>query len=289
MNSAGNITTLDHIGMIIRDLNACEDIFKRLGFQVTPRSRLHKPDPATGNKVPSGTSNHHLTFHQGYVEIASVTDPSGGNMLLEYLDRYEGIHILAFGTGSADDARAQIEDTGISVAAPETWGREIHFGRKGVASVKWFVIPEDLAHEGLVVVVEHLNPEMIRSPEILDHPNGALALKELICCVDNVSETCTRYQQILGIKDQAAGEARSFQLAEGRILFLDKKGLHSIYPGIRIPHVPCLFGFTAKVKDIRHAESCLTNNGVQHSKIQDGSFWVGPQETFGALLQFEQA
>jgi len=67
---------LDHIGVAITELERGRQAFDRLGFKRTPRS-IHRGSPTPGAPVvPFGSGNHCAMFHEGYLEVVGLVDPT---------------------------------------------------------------------------------------------------------------------------------------------------------------------------------------------------------------------
>ena len=91
---------LDHVGYIVRDLDASAELVRQLGFVLTARADHTRTD-AQGRSVPAGSSQHSIMLHSGYVELMQITDPHAGHQLASAPLQRHGLHILAFGTGDA--------------------------------------------------------------------------------------------------------------------------------------------------------------------------------------------
>jgi catechol 2,3-dioxygenase-like lactoylglutathione lyase family enzyme len=93
-------TTIDHVGLVGRDIHKMVAAFRGLGFTVTEPAQLTQPDPE-GNPVPLGQLSAHVIFPDTYLELTAVEHPGQGNHLDKWLARHEGLHILAFRAANA--------------------------------------------------------------------------------------------------------------------------------------------------------------------------------------------
>ena len=64
---------LDHVALVVPDLDAAAASYRRLGFRLTAKSS-HKGALPSGEIGPWGTGNYCAMFEQGYFEILGITD-----------------------------------------------------------------------------------------------------------------------------------------------------------------------------------------------------------------------
>ena len=100
--------SLDHVGFMVRDLDAGEKRWRDLGFQLAARSPQMGATPDGAVMAPWATANHCAMFERGYLELIGITDPTKHNPWTAFLDRFEGIHITAFRCPGADAAYAAL-------------------------------------------------------------------------------------------------------------------------------------------------------------------------------------
>ena len=97
-----NALNLDHVGIAVHDLDAAAEQFRRLGFQLTPRGYHTLPAKADGERPRVGSGNNCAMLERGYIELIGIVDPSYLGRLRDDLARYEGLHIVAFGTRDSE-------------------------------------------------------------------------------------------------------------------------------------------------------------------------------------------
>ena len=79
---------LDHTGVAVRDLDIGQAAYRKLGFNLTPRS-FHSGSRTAGGPVEKwGSGNHCAMFENGYLEIIGITDPNLYSSTQAYLERY---------------------------------------------------------------------------------------------------------------------------------------------------------------------------------------------------------
>ncbi len=75
---------------MVRDLDAGEARWRKLGFQLAPRSPQMGATPDGAVMAPWASSNHCVMFARGYLELIGITDPARHNPWAAFLDRFEG-------------------------------------------------------------------------------------------------------------------------------------------------------------------------------------------------------
>ncbi|MEQ8248949.1 MAG: VOC family protein [Alphaproteobacteria bacterium] len=278
------ITGIDHLGIVGADMAANQAAYERLGFTVTEPRPLMGKDPQ-GNDIELGQHSQHFVFGSTYVELTGIVAPKKGSHVEAFLKRYEGLHILCLAAADADAAGASLRQQGI--AAPEVMdsARFVYYGKTGTARFRWFPLPQDAAPEGLICVVEHVNPELVFQDVVMNHANGALAVVEAIVCSETPDAACATYQKILEVPPTDARFGRALDCGEARLTVLDPAGLAARYPGTVPPALPSLPAFAVGVADLAHTAQHLRSAGVPFVEETD-RLWVAPDYGGGAVVEF---
>jgi catechol 2,3-dioxygenase-like lactoylglutathione lyase family enzyme len=159
---------LDHVGLVVDDLEAEIARWRALGFLVSEPTPLLGGDPP----APLGQSSAHVVFENGYVELSSPVAGSG-NHLEPFLARGEGAHIVVLSARSVDAAWTAVARRAPGVAPPRDAARKIFIGADiAVARFRWFPLSADMLPGALWAVVEHRTPELVFHPSLRAHPNG---------------------------------------------------------------------------------------------------------------------
>lgn len=168
---------LDHVGFIVDDLEEARALFAALGFTLTPRAD-HTRRNAAGEVIPAGSSQHSAMFDDGYIELMQITDPDAGHQLTPAMRERFGLHVVAFGTSDAPACHAARQQAGLSVGAVMDWSRPVKTAeREGMARFHYFDSPWTRGDPAYLCWVHHMTPDLIRSPSLLKHANGATALR----------------------------------------------------------------------------------------------------------------
>ena len=166
------LTRLDHLVILVRDLDRAVRGYEELGFAVTPG----------GEHADGLTRNALIPFKDGsYLELVAFVDPedlrdnvwgwrrflSSGGGLIDYC-------------AASDDLAADVSRLGerdFAVDGPADGGRRLPDGRE----IRWLIAR--IRQEGrlLPFLIEDLTPRELRVPggSSAEHPNGALGIRNL--------------------------------------------------------------------------------------------------------------
>jgi len=172
------MVTLDHVGFIVPDLNACATLISDLGFTLTARAEHMRTLPS-GETVSAGSAQRSVMLAQGYVEFMEVFDPAAGHMLAAAGSDRFGLHILALATPDALASHADALRGGAAVGPVMDWSRPLDpSGAGDVARFRFFGATDWTPDApSYLCWVQHLTPELLRPAALVQHANGALALE----------------------------------------------------------------------------------------------------------------
>lgn len=174
--AVNQITGLDHVGFIVRDLETTCGLLERLGFRLTARADHTRTD-SHGKTVSAGSSQRSVMFHRGYIEIMQITDPTAGHQLTPATSVRHGLHVIALGTNAATACHAACVRRGVAVGALLNWSRPIREGRvSGLARFCYFDSLWDPHDPSYICWVQHMTPGLTRPDGLMDHANRAQAL-----------------------------------------------------------------------------------------------------------------
>lgn len=114
--SSLNLKGLDHIRILVHDLEAAKDIYRDLlGFLVPPRGQkgIH----------PLGTENSVIRFYDGfYLELLAINDSVTAAVrrpeMMRFLQHSEGGHSVLLNVASAQETSDTLRAQGFTVSAP---------------------------------------------------------------------------------------------------------------------------------------------------------------------------
>ena len=279
---------LDHVGIAVADLDTAAAKFRRLGFQLTPRGYHTLPPPAPGAERPRvGTGNHCAMLRRGYLELIGVTDPVYRGRLSADIARYEGLHVIAFGTKDAAVAASALRGGGFEVTGPRTLERPIDEGGKTqVARFEIVDFPEGSLPEGHFFAIRHLTPDLLWKRPLLDHSNGVVNLETLTIAVADPADFARRIGSILSVAP-VAREGFVLALKAGRLHIVDGRWIAANLPG-KTPDLPYIAGIGLSVTDVDKTANLLAQNGVGYQR-KPGAVTVSPAHACGAFIEFLSA
>ena len=164
--SAGRI--IDHVVILVADLDAARDALAALGFTVLPR----------GGHPIFGTANHTIMFDDSYIELLSIAVPGTVNQYQQdYIAAGGGLLGLSLATPDADGTAARLARQGIDATAPMDFERPVDTsaGRLS-AQFRTLHLSASLGFAGYGFFCAHLTPEVVWLPDRPAHPNGATTI-----------------------------------------------------------------------------------------------------------------
>ena len=260
--------TLDHVGVVTRDLPQTAAQYERLGFTLSPFAR--SADGRIGNRC--------ATLRCGYIELATIADASRGSATLDrFLARYAGIHIIALAIADEANELQRLARAGMTSEAV-SFERSVDGSDDSVARARFKLIAAPEQPEGRINLVRHLTPELLWQDNLLAHANNVVALDEVWVASPDPAETAARFCRIAGcpiVADPAGGFA--LELAQGRIRLLADAACCVL---------PRIGGVTLRTSDANRAISRIVRQrGVSHC-AHGGALVVAADEAGGAVLRF---
>lgn len=292
------VLQLDHVGIVTRDLQLLRERWLRLGFAPTAIRELYRIDSQTGERVPLGQRSCHAVFAQSYVELSEVTTSDASHHLAHWQARGPGLDILALSSTTLLSHHARLAKGPYALTPLADASRRIDYGSsQGDARFSWCMLAPSESPEGLVCLMQHLSPELVYQAEVQQHPNGAVALEEILISMParDLAAMSARYQALLDVSPlpQADG-AVVFELAHGRVSLVPQS-----VADVSLPRLDGQAHFAAlviAVKDIEQVAECLRSKAVAFKASRPSASQSPPIQLIvdeadvgGARLIFRQA
>lgn len=285
-----DVGVIDHVGLVGKDVHAMRAAFQRLGFAATAPKELMRWDSKTGERESLQQESAHAVLEQGYIELSAVVTDDASHHLARYLRRYQGLHVLALSSGDIDADHARCEQAGLEPTPVSIATRDVEYGvRQGTAQFRWFMLAPHSAPEGLLCYVHNHTPELVFQPEVMSHPNSAVALHGVTVVASKPERAAEHYRALLGLDPIAGDEELRFEMDGQCIRIMTRHAFIARYPGAGVPAMPCLRAFDVIVRDLGAARAYLNATRVRHQVREDGSLWVGPRSACGAALRLISA
>ncbi|MBM3545903.1 MAG: VOC family protein [Alphaproteobacteria bacterium] len=267
---------VDHVQVVVRDLEMAKRTWARLGFTATPR----------GRHLNRGSGNYCLMLRQGYIELIGIVDPALPTSNLDgHLAHGPGLIGLAFGAPSGAAAFARLDKAGLAPAPPNRLERVIEHG-SGDARLAFDIVnlPDGTVPGFRSFVCCHLSEKEVRAPEWLDHPNTAVATSGFVIAAADSRPVLDAFRRIFGAD---AVRGRVVETGRERIEVVSPAELETVYPGVNAKPgrpLPCLVGMSVRVEDLKHCKAILESTGVDPKPGPGGSLLVPADEATGTVL-----
>lgn len=285
------MSTLDHVGIAAHDLDKLAATYESLGFTLTPRARHMGHLTPGGPLVPFGTGNRCAMLGlpgrpAGYLELIARIDPEApANSLDRFLERYQGIHIVAFGIADAEAELLRLRRQGFDLPGIAYLERpaDPDDPAKGTARFARLPLPNEASPEGRMQLIQHLTPERIWRDEWIVHRNRAVRLAGTVIAVADIAEAADRFARLTGLAAEAGDGGVHFDLAGARMSVVSPEALGGHLPGARAPVLPFIAGVLIDTADAARAVRSLV--GGKGRETPRG-FMLEAEAAGGAALIF---
>ena len=250
---------LDHLGQVGPDLDDACRRAEALGFTLT-RAAGHR---ATDAAAP-GSRQRSIMLERGYIEIQEIADLTGPHPLAPAARRYFGNHIVAFGVDDAVAGRASLSAAGLPVGDVMEWSRPVlEDDASGEARFAFFASAYGPRDESFLCWVQHRTPELLRSPRLCRHDNGASALCSIMIGVDGDFESLVQRYRLCGATAvEATSGGAVVVYASGRVELRGRQELPALVRDRAWPAVPMIVGPLITVADLGLVGERVTAHGL---------------------------
>lgn len=285
-----DIDSINHVGMVVRNLAATTERYERMGFTLTPfspHSGAWKPGEPV---VKLGSGNRCVMFAHNYLEILASEDPAQPSpRLAGYLRHHQGGHIVCFNSEDLASVERRLLEGGFKTSGVLPLQRDIDTP-EGVRVAKFERVqfaPEE-SPEGYIQAARHLTPEYVYQPRYTGHANGCTELSGAWVVVDDLPRFAERYEAYTGRPAQRKeGEATfSFPLCS-RLVLVDRRAALAQLPGTLYPPTPGIAAVGFRCPDLRAQAARLREQGIPAAEAE-GRLVVPAEEVSGIAIVFEQ-
>ena len=184
------VTRLDHLVILVRDLEETIEAYGGLGFRVTPG----------GEHADGLTRNALVPFRDGaYLELVSFIDPEDGRDNVwgwrEFLPHEGLVDYCAASDGLREDVE-RLRGLGFEVDGPHDGGRRLPGGEE----IRWRSASIGQNGRVLPFLIEDVTPREKRVPggRAADHPNGATGIPRLEISAPDTREASATLAALTG-------------------------------------------------------------------------------------------
>lgn len=289
--TSGRADVLDHLAVVSAAPDALYSTYERLGFTMSPVAR-HSGSATPGGPVELwGIGNRCAMFADGgYLELMAIFDQSlYCRGFPERLERYAGLHIVAFECADADSAAAALRACDVPVLGVGHLERPVDTPEgERVAKFSLVRVEPGLTPECHFNILQHHTPEFLWQPALTEHANGARQLLSVEFCVDDPAASAARFARLLDATPETVGGMQILRLRRGLVAFMTPGQLADGPFGAPPPSVPFVASFGVHAPDLGRVQGVLDANGVDHER-HPGSIIVRPEAAMGAMITFEEA
>lgn len=275
---------LDHAVFLVQDLDKAERQAERLGFRPTPRG-VHS--------AHMGTANATIVFpdRRTYVELLGIVAPTPANAVQRArLARGEGLFGLAFKSSDARVDAAELARIGAADGEAVDFARPVALP-SGVKNARFTVArarPE-VTPAAWCFVCQHHTPELVWRADYLEHPNGALALSEIIGAAPDPRAIEPAWRAVFGERVTAIEGGFRLASATAPITMLAPDALvarlGALARKVKVEE-PQLIAACFALRAAAPAEALWERARIPVSRGPGGTLLVGPEDGFGAVLCF---
>jgi catechol 2,3-dioxygenase-like lactoylglutathione lyase family enzyme len=276
-----HINGIDHVVIVVRDLDAARDTFRRMGFTVTPRGHH-----------TLGSQNHCVMFGRDYVEL--LWSPEGAphpsrQYYTEFARTGEGLAAIAFGTDSAKGAYTEMLWAGFAPSDPVEFARPVDLpeGRREARFRVSMAAPHHTPG-GRGFVCEHLTREVVWRPEYQRHANGATGIAAVAIVGDDVAAITRPYERLLATQAEPIAEGLVVRTGDASIAFATARRLAARLPQVPLSArpAPLMAALFIRVANRTAAAAALAAGGLAPVSLPDGSVALGADVAHGVAVVF---
>ena len=285
----GDIDSINHVGMAVRDLGAATRSYEAMGFTLTPYSPHSAAWKPGENVQPQGSGNRCVMLARNYLEILASEDPARPAARIEnFLARHQGAHIICFNSETPEAIDARLAAAGVHTSGVIPLQREIDTP-DGVRTAKFQRVqfaPDD-SPEGYIQVARHLTPQYIYQPRYTAHANGCDALANTIVVADDLEHFRGKYARYLGVAPVKEGAAWRFDFSLiGCLILVGYRDVGQWLPGTLLPPLPGIAAVSFRVPDLPAQRERLENAGFVLREVGQ-RLMVSAEQAFGIAVLFE--
>jgi len=207
------ILGIDHLVIVVGDLDRAADDFRQLGFTVV-----------AGGRHPVGSHNALISFQDGsYLEIIAFYREALDHRWWAPLQKSERLVDYCLRTDNLAADTEKLQAAGVAINNPVPWSRM----RPDGFELKWLLSLATGSHRGVApFLIEDVTPRSERVPQQFAHANGSAGIAKLTVAVGELAEVDHWYRALLGARgnrvrsDSLRAEGLSYAIGPHRLEFL---------------------------------------------------------------------
>jgi hypothetical protein len=283
---------IDHPIVSVRNHPEAVQKYVRLGFSPSPLS-YH----------PWGSVLTLMMFENNFIELIGIDDASKfgtnsvdgfcyGRTLGQFLERSEGLGLLALHSKDIEGDFATVKATGLPVQQRVDFRREVikADGTPDEAVVSLGIVMDTELGDASNVLCQQHRPEFIWRKDWQDHPNGANAVDEVIYVAEELGVLEARWAKLFGAKNTSwiDGHVEADTGCGGVVALTRSQALERFAcVGLPVSYTdkPHGFALQVRVRDLAAVERILSENGVTYGQTARGVA-VAPEAAGNTIIEF---
>lgn len=277
-----NVVGIDHVVVMVKELDRAAENWKRLGFTVSPRGT---------HSTHMGSGNYTIMLDPDYMELLGVLTSTEHNAPARaYLARHgDGIERVAFTAVDSAAGAEEIRARGYTPIGPTDFERPVTMpdGTLSAAKFRTFQWPTAEAPGGVrIFACQHKTRETVWIPELMKHANGARRLRQVLIATQDAAKDAAHLSRMIDREarnepDGAVAVPSGADRAD--FVFLTRDQLAKRYPGVALAGLPERGGAGLVIAaDLTQAEKALGSSGIRSG----GAICVLPAAANDTLLVF---
>ena len=176
---------IDHIVIVVNDLEQAAKDYEQLGFTVVP-----------GGKHPVGSHNVLISLADGsYIEIIAYYREALDHRWWDPLQQGERLVDFCMQTDDLQGDTLKLRAAGVVINDPVSWSRT----RPDGYELKWLLSLAQGSHRGVApFLIQDVTPREERIPRTFDHKNGATGIATVTVAVGELTPIQKWYDEVLG-------------------------------------------------------------------------------------------
>ena len=274
-----HIRGIDHVVLLVHDLDRAQDTWTRLGFALTPRG-YHT----------LGSQNHCIVFEHDYLELLAVPKPHPAmQYFTDFLAGGEGLGAIAFSTNDANAAQAELAAAGVAADPPLDFSRPVELA-DGTRDAAFRIVQLSPADTPgcRTFLCQHFTPDLVWRAEYKDHALGAQGIAGLGVIVDRPERAASGYARLLDAKPRPIPEGLAVETGSAPIALGSRAKLGKRLAGVTPPArpEPVVAALFIRVADRSRAAHALGKGGFAPITLRDGSLAIGADQAHGVAVIF---
>ncbi|HEX9271179.1 MAG TPA: VOC family protein [Candidatus Binatia bacterium] len=176
---------IDHIVIVVNDLEQAAKDYEQLGFTVVP-----------GGKHPVGSHNALISLADGsYIEIIAFYREAPDHRWWDPLQKGERLVDFCMQTNDLQGDTLKLRAGGVAINDPVPWSRT----RPDGYELKWLLSLAQGSHRGVApFLIQDVTPREERIPRTFNHKNGAIGIETVTVAVGELTAVQQWYDAVLG-------------------------------------------------------------------------------------------